>query len=499
MTQPQENRRYDALDGVRATAMLLGVVFHAIQLGGMAGGPPGFGGPVSGAMIFNDWLHSFRMPLFFVIAGFFSRLMREKYPLGTYLRRRWIRLGVPMLLGIFTVVPLYQWNFPGRGGPPGFGLGGPPGFSRGEMPPPPPGFVPPPLQRFDVDDDGSLSASEWKAAQGELARMGPPGGPPPGGGRGAPGRPPGGPGPFGPRNEPLNQWLFGEYGRSFTLSHLWFLWYLLIFLTITPVLAAGFDRAFGSAPAKLLDRLGRPALAFNLAPLALGLVSLPALMITPGFMGWSLGFATGIFRGFPDFLYQYQPDFPYYFTFFLAGWWLHREREALDAAARWWLPSTVVGLVAYLSARHLSQTFAMQTARPEYPLLRLAGYGLYAISTAYMSSGFIGLFQRYMDHPSRAGRYLADTAFWVYVVHQVLIQPLVPWIAPLGLPWWFRGTLLAGLATLGALILYEFLVKPTFLARIFGPPSARRRRREPEFVLELLESRETTPQPLELK
>jgi hypothetical protein len=56
--------RYDALDCVRASAMLLGVVELAILMGGMfGGGPAGPFGTSSASMRFMDRIHSFRMPL----------------------------------------------------------------------------------------------------------------------------------------------------------------------------------------------------------------------------------------------------------------------------------------------------------------------------------------------------------------------------------------------------------------------------------------------------
>src|ERR1700756_1327205 len=78
----ERSRRYHALDRVRAVAMLLGVVYHTILVrmfvGGFPPGPPGASSPDLSRWL-SDWLHSFRMPLFFLISGFFGRMMLEKY------------------------------------------------------------------------------------------------------------------------------------------------------------------------------------------------------------------------------------------------------------------------------------------------------------------------------------------------------------------------------------------------------------------------------------
>src|SRR5215831_1828660 len=96
--------RFHGLDSVRAAAMLLGVVLHAILYGGGTTGM--FGGSPGADIRLAHWIHSFRMPLFFMMAGFFSHLMLVKHGRATYLARRWWRLGVPMLLYVFAVAGL---------------------------------------------------------------------------------------------------------------------------------------------------------------------------------------------------------------------------------------------------------------------------------------------------------------------------------------------------------------------------------------------------------
>ena len=216
------------------------------------------------------------------------------------------------------------------------------------------------------------------------------------------------------------------------------------------------------------DRLGGLLIRLDLAPLVLGLVSVPAIMWTSGFFGWSLGLASAIGRGFPDFLLHLEPDMPFYLAYFLAGWWLHRQRASLPDVARYWLPSLLVGLATHAAATAVSGAYAFQTSLPGYGLIRIGGYALYAVGSAYTAFGFLGLFQRFIDRPTRAGRYLADTAFWVYLVHQPLLAPLLKWIVPLGLPWWLQGHVVAGLGTASVLVLYEAIVRPTPLVRLFG-------------------------------
>ena len=53
--------------------------------------------------------------------------------------------------------------------------------------------------------------------------------------------------------------------------------------------------------------------------------------------------------------------------------------------------------------------------------VRVVAYALYCLGSASTAFAFLGFFLRYFDRPSRAWRYLADTALWVYLVHQPLV------------------------------------------------------------------------------
>ena len=464
--------RYHSLDGLRAAAMLAGVFYHAV---------PGFGPGVASS--FADWLHSFRMPLFMLISGFFGLMILEKYGLRRYLTKRWWRIGLPMLIGLFTFMPIYSLYGPmagmfpgpgGPGGPPGAdggaprGPGGPPGF--GEMPPPPPGMMPPFLQRFDADGDGSLSDAEWKKVREEGPGFGPPGG----GRRGPTGFGP--PGSGGASNS-LNRRLFGETGRLFSLGHLWFLWYLLVFVTAAPVVSAVASR-MTSGVGDATGRLGSGLIRSGLAPLVLALVTLPLLLLTAGFMGWGLPLASGIGGQFPDFLFQYQPDWPYYFAYFMAGWWLYSRRTDLPAVGRTWLPMLALGVASYVAFRWFSERYQRQTGLPSYGQLRLLGYGLYVAGSAFTSWGLVGLFQRHLDRPTRVGRYFSETALWIYLVHQDILGPVNRTLRPLQLDALSMG-LLATALTIGiAVVLYEVLVRRTPLAWVFGPGRPRAGRKE---------------------
>jgi peptidoglycan/LPS O-acetylase OafA/YrhL len=104
---PSERRRYD-LDALRGFAMLLGIGLHASlaffpaawwvqdRTSGLEG-------------LFDEFLwavHGFRMPAFFLMSGFFTALLWRRRGLGALLNHRLRRVALPLLIGLFTIIPL---------------------------------------------------------------------------------------------------------------------------------------------------------------------------------------------------------------------------------------------------------------------------------------------------------------------------------------------------------------------------------------------------------
>ena len=105
-----DERRYYGLDALRGSMMMLGIVLHASELY-LAAPPPQIPLPSdrNTAFVFDllfHLIHSFRMPTFFVLAGFFTSLLIEKHGLlGTY-KNRAARILAPLLVGMVTILPL---------------------------------------------------------------------------------------------------------------------------------------------------------------------------------------------------------------------------------------------------------------------------------------------------------------------------------------------------------------------------------------------------------
>lgn len=109
------SQRYHGLDGLRAAMMLLGLLLHAvicyIHL------------PADDIWTFRDesthaiwtnvlfFIHVFRMPIFYVMAGFFAALLLERRGAAKMVRNRAGRILVPFLIGWVVLKPLTGLGF----------------------------------------------------------------------------------------------------------------------------------------------------------------------------------------------------------------------------------------------------------------------------------------------------------------------------------------------------------------------------------------------------
>ncbi|EPS2706546.1 glucans biosynthesis protein MdoC [Cronobacter turicensis] len=90
------------LDSIRAWLMLLGIPFHISLIYSTHQWHVNSLTPSVGLTVFNDFIHAFRMQVFFVISGYFSYMLFLRYPRKRWWKVRVERVGIPML----TAIPL---------------------------------------------------------------------------------------------------------------------------------------------------------------------------------------------------------------------------------------------------------------------------------------------------------------------------------------------------------------------------------------------------------
>ncbi len=115
------SQRYYDLDALRSTTMFLGTVLHGglFVLPEMLPAWPIYDATAKGDPTYKlviETLHGFRMPVFFLLSGFFSALLWQRRSLRAMGMHRLTRVGIPLAVGCFTIIPLSIWLLAAAGG-----------------------------------------------------------------------------------------------------------------------------------------------------------------------------------------------------------------------------------------------------------------------------------------------------------------------------------------------------------------------------------------------
>ena len=99
--------RLHGLDFLRGVAMVLGVVLHAGVPYSRFDSPWLYRVPTPNPAydLTLVAIHSFRMPMFFLLAGYFAHLQQERLGPSAFFLQRLLRIGVPFAIGMVTLVP----------------------------------------------------------------------------------------------------------------------------------------------------------------------------------------------------------------------------------------------------------------------------------------------------------------------------------------------------------------------------------------------------------
>jgi peptidoglycan/LPS O-acetylase OafA/YrhL len=375
-----KSERFHGLDYLRAVAMSLGIVLHsAIAL---RGGLPKYGWEVHvGDRSFLldllvGFIHSFRIPAFYVMAGFFAYLLYSKVGLAEFIQRRTVRIVWPFF-GAFAIL-----------GPVMHGV-----------------------LIYGLPD---AHPNYWGKLLGHFSTM----------------------------NVRI-------YEKTW---HLWFLEYLIIYLAATVLLLALFRRAMTPGVLRGIDG------AFGWlirSPLKVIILTVPTVAILYGQPNWNI---EGDFTIIPGLVA------PAYFALFYAfGWLLYRQRGDLHVLSRGWSIHVLIAVVVLTPVIHWLAAQVHEGPRFDPRLLALLGRGCTVLHTWLLVFGVMGFFLRHCDKPSRTARYLADAAYWLYLVHLPLVIMGRLLLEPTGVPDLLSFVIVAVCATPLLLLTYHWFVRFTWL------------------------------------
>ncbi len=258
--------------------------------------------------------------------------------------------------------------------------------------------------------------------------------------------------------------------RAFPLFHLWFLYYLLLMYTIVLVgrwVVAGLDRRD-----RIRGRVDRWLRALVQGPWAL--VVLAASLGVSLYLKreWLMWF------GIPSPEFGLTPRLSVligYGTPFALGWLLHRQPDLLRVWEEWWPTYLGVAITATaVSIAIVGPTPSLSEGVPD--AIKLAYAASYAVATWAWVFAIVGVALRFCSEASATRRYLADSSYWLYIVHLPLVFFLQVALGPLRWPWGVKFPLILGIACALLFPSYHYFVRFTVIGAVLNGRRLPRRR-----------------------
>jgi glucan biosynthesis protein C len=317
------NERINGFDALRTIAMWLGIILHSIIVYKVVP-EPNWPSDSAFNLGFLDWfyeyIHFFRMPLFFMVAGFFARLVIIRSGGKYFVIQRFRRILIPFIIGVILLVPLSLLPF---------------NYYR----------------FFYLENLSKVEAF----------------------------------------NNSLNLMI-----RWNGLVHLWFLYYLIIFYLLSLGLF------FLVKKNKIFSTSGWKQRIEKITPGKLSLVTILLFVILYVSNAPTPPVNTSIR---PNPLYII-----YYGFFYACGWVLQINMKSVISLVKYGWILFVLGTVLSVIYFFYEPKFTIGVK-----------YMIAAIQTVCLVVGITGLFIKYFTRESYQWRYLSDAAYWVYLIHIIIV------------------------------------------------------------------------------
>jgi ABC-type multidrug transport system ATPase subunit/peptidoglycan/LPS O-acetylase OafA/YrhL len=250
-----------------------------------------------------------------------------------------------------------------------------------------------------------------------------------------------------------------ETPGAFPLTHLWFLYQLLLLYAAVLALRALVIRL---APAQKLRSAVDAMVASSLrAPVAVFTLGIPlalALSDIPTWFYW---------QGIPTPDQSLIPQIPAsvaYGTAFAFGWLVQRSRDALAAVARRWWLHLGLGFVATAWLLHIVHTQPM--AQPG--ITKNVFAYVFGIAVWGWVLGVTGAALRFLSDYSRTRRYIADASYWIYLMHLPVVATLQVWVGHWPLHWSVKYPFILVMSFAVSFASYHFLVRSTIIGQLLN-------------------------------
>lgn len=411
-------RRHHDLDALRAFAMLLGIVLH-----GLLSFMPNSGWPsqdIHQSEVYGMGfaaIHGFRMPLFFLVSGFFTTMMWRRRSFDGLFRHRTQRIIVPMIVfGMFLIPTLLVVG----------------GLSE--------------AKKAQMYRDGTL-VTQKSTESGDVSST--------------PGIP-----PLGLILEQLPPWAMWTIVILCMVPifhHMWFLYYLIW-------LVLGF---MGVAWIAQKLKLKAVPAWFVASPYRL-LWLLPITFVPQAFMTMSFGADTAIG------LVPWPPKMLYYAIFFGFGAMCFGHEEFEEKVGKWWPMSLMWAALAFAAAYYWftvrGDAYAAGFAENQSQIVRshVLCSAFTVLYTWLTTFGLIGFFRAFCSGENPRIRYIADASYWLYLMHLPIIMGLQAWVSGWHYPSAVKFIGMCVITTAILLVLYEIMVRYTWIGTMLNGKKTRK-------------------------
>ena len=245
----------------------------------------------------------------------------------------------------------------------------------------------------------------------------------------------------------------------FAGSHLWFLYYMAM-ITALVLAVRGLLTTTGSLHAKMVRRADAAVAWLANSPLSLLILAVPTAATLWFMRFWGMDT--------PD--QGLQPNIPVlviYGGFFVLGWMLSRQRELISQFARltpqrWILAG--LGITAILLLGDIER----DPGHPHYVAAHVAYAVSYALTMWSLVSLTIGVFKKLCQRPNAFIRYVADSSYWMYLVHLPVVVWLQVAVAELPLHWSLKLAFISTITIALSLFTYDLFVRSTFIGWVLN-------------------------------
>lgn len=236
------------------------------------------------------------------------------------------------------------------------------------------------------------------------------------------------------------------------LMHLWFLYVLaLLYVAVIALryVVAPFREKVDAAIGWMLR-----------THVAIILLALPVALTLYGYGPWIP------FAGIPTPDQSLIPNLPAFVGFAMAfsfGWLLHRQTGLLQTLQRGWLGYLLVALALTMTA-----ALMLRGADVSRGTNRLAYAATYGVASWAWTFAIIGGAMRFLSENRPRVRYLADSSYWLYLLHLPLVFALAQLMSDWPLHWSIKFPLLMVATTALLLSSYHYVVRSTYIGEILN-------------------------------